>query len=254
MWKWLWAILVLAILLPLVGPVIPVHAASSVNITIYASGYIAGAPGNFTISYVSDYELGISWTLPAGTNNTMVRAAFGHVPEDRDDGYEVYYGPANNCTDDSVSLAAPDVVYYRAWSQRDDGVWSNLFSSGSTEGFMSLSFLFIGLLAMSLTLTLACFRWKDILLSYAAGLTWLAIGFWWILGDITNLGLDDPWTKILVFIPFIMFFVIMIKLMGTEIEMEGEGMKWKEYGRKPQREKLSKYEAYKKELHKRTRR
>lgn len=230
-----------------------VKADSSVDIVISASGWIAGAPGDFTLTYVSDYEIGISWEMGEDAENTMVRAAYGHVPTDRSDGYEVYSGSDNYATDTSLSLATPEVIYYRAWSQNSDGVWSNLFSSGDTGGFMSLSFLFLGLLFLALTLTLACFRWKDILLSYASALVWLAIGFWWLLGDITNLALADPWSKILVFVPFILFFVVIIRLIGIEVEMERKGQRWREWGSKPPEEMESPGERYKREIRRRWR-
>ena len=114
-------------------------------------------------------------------------------------------------------------------------------------------FIFLGILGLAFGLTVICFKWKEVLLSYAAGLTWLAIGFWWMLGDVTNFGLDDPWGKILVFIPFIMFFVVMLRLMNTEIQMEDKGKRWTEWGSKPVKRLPSNYEAYKQELRSRTR-
>ena len=116
---------------------------------------------------------------------------------------------------------------------------------------MSISFLFLTLVGLGLVLFLAAFRWKDLLLSWTAGLTWLAIGFWWALGDIENFGLTENWQTILVFIPFLLFFVVMLRLMNTEIVQEADGKRWSTYGQAPKGKAASNYEEYKAELRRR---
>ena len=88
-----------------------VKADTSADITITASGYICGAPGGFTITYVNDYEVQLDWSVGDNAVNTMVRAAYGHFPADITDGYQVYYGNGTTTNDDATSLAAPDIVY-----------------------------------------------------------------------------------------------------------------------------------------------
>ena len=139
-----------------------------------------------------------------------------------------------------------------------------MYSSADTGGFMSLSFLFLSLVGLAFGLLVIAFRWKDMLLSYAAALTWMAIGFWWILGDITNFGLDDSWSKILIFVPFILAFTVLLNLMNTEIRMEARGgqgsrgsqstQSWTERGASPRRREVNRTVEYRKMLRKRLRR
>jgi len=254
-WK-LWLVALFVALGLLVVP-IRIEAATSADITITATGFIVGAPGGLTLTYVSDYELGISWTKGENAENTIIRVKYGSYPEDRNDGYLVYYGNETSTTDTNINLAGiSEMPYYRAWSQRSDGVWEET-GIWKEANFMSQSFLFLTLVILGLGLFLAAFRWKDMLLSYSAALTWMAIGFWWILGDITVLQLEDPWVKILVFIPFILAFTVLLRLMNVEIQMEAKGRKWTEWGESPGRKSsnyLDRYWEYKKELRRRLRR
>lgn len=249
----LWNLLLLLVLSAplLVGT--PVQAATSVNITITAVGFICGAPGDFTLTYVTDNEVDISWVKGEDAENTLVRAAFGHVPASISDGYQVYYGTGTSCTDNAIDLATPSIVYYRAWSRNAGGVYASLFASGDTGGFMSISFLFMTLSIIGLVLFLAAFRWKDMLLSYAAFFWWIALGFWWMMGDIENFGMDETWVQILVWLPFILAFSVILRLMNTEITHESRGHSWKSWGKEPTR-KSSAYEDYRTQLYNKTRR
>jgi len=111
----------------------PVLADTSQDVTITARGFVIGAPAGFTVYYISDYEVGLSWTKPEGADNTMVRAAYGRTPESRTDGYLVYYGGAENASDTAVSLdETAAVIYYKAWSQTAGGIWEE-------EGVKSIS-------------------------------------------------------------------------------------------------------------------
>ena len=116
-----------------------------------------------------------------------------------------------------------------------------------------MSFLFTIIVVLGLVLFIAAFRWKDMLLSYSAALTWMAIGFWWIIGDITNFGLTDPWVQILVFIPFILAFTVLFRLMNTEIKMESQGKSWTEMGAPPKEQTADRRLEYRKKLRKRLR-
>lgn len=144
-----------------------------VNVTV--SAYVIGIPGGFTVTYTSDYEVGIEWTKPGGAENTMVRAAIGHPPANRTDGYLVYYGDAESCTDTGVSLdetAAP--VIYRAWSETAGGAWSPLFAEGEIEGIgmvlIAFAVLIVALMALG-------YIFKHGLLFLAAGFAAVGLGF-----------------------------------------------------------------------------
>lgn len=215
------------------------------------SGSVKALPSsNLTISYVSDYEVYLNWTKGSGVVNTMVRGAYGRSPTDRNDGFQIYYGAATNCTNWVSNIGTLGVIYYRLWTEDALGNWSD-YDSGEGS-FMSISFLFISLLILALTLTLASFRWKDLLLSWSAFLVWLAMGFWWILGGLDNFSIEDSWIRILIFVPFLMAFVVMLQLMNFEKKVEEGSTSWTEYGERP-RKFTSNYELYKKELRRRTR-
>ena len=256
-WKEVLRWLVLLMLVLGVMPSTPVYAATTLNMTVLATGWIIGAPSNLVITYISDYEIGISWNQSVGANRTMIRGSYGRPLANRSDGFLVYSGTENSTTHWISQVGTLGILYYGAWTQAASGVWEEL--GDRKEGnFMSQSFLFISLLALAFGLTVAAFRWKDILLSYSAALVWLAQGFWWLLGGITNFGLGSAWVNILVFVPFLMFFVVLLRLMSTEIqyEAEGQGMRtrYTTLGPEPKRKRgPTGYESYAKELRRRTR-
>lgn len=249
MWKKFLVVIVIGVLFMGGGKVL---ADTSAQVTITAVGWICGAPGDFTLTYVNDYEIQIDWTKGVDADKTMVRAAFGRVPEDISDGYQVYYGTGISCTDTALSMATPEIVYYRGFSQNAGGVWSSLFASGDTGGFMSASFLFLGLIGIAAFLTWFASKRPEILIALAAGLTWLSLGFWLLLGDVTNLQLTDVWTQLLAWVFVVMTFVPVLTQMNVEIRREGKGHSWKTFGKEPKHES-SAYEDYRDKLFLKTR-
>jgi hypothetical protein len=247
MWKYLLILIILLTFIPSIT-----EASTTADVVVTAQGFVGEAPGGLIITYVSDYKVDLSWTKGTNSTNTMIRVKYGDYPEDRNDGYLVYLGTDSNCTDPNVILASPEIPYYRAWSQSSEGAWEEVGTTAEAN-FMSMSFLFGILVILGLVLFIAAFRWKDMLLSYSAALTWMAIGFWWILGDITNFGLSDPWVKILVFIPFILAFTVLLRLMNTEIVSESKGRRWSEWGATPREEVPSRRDSYRKTLRERIR-
>lgn len=172
MWKWFIVFVLLTIfLIPT-----PVLADTSGDVTVTATGYICGAPGNFTLTYVSDYEIGISWTKGADAVNTMVRGAVGRVPESRTDGYLVYYGTGTSTSDTGVSLdetAAP--IYYRAWSQNAASVWEEVGVSDFLEGFGMLT---VAIALIVLVFTVLAFLRRDAMLYMLGTIGWLFMTFY----------------------------------------------------------------------------
>jgi len=151
-WGKKWLLLLLLVPISIVIPT-AVMADTSADVTITASGYVCGAPGGFTITYVNDYELRLDWSVGDDAVNTMVRAAYGRFPEDITDGYQVYYGNGTTTTDDATSLAAPDIVYYRAWSQNVAGLWNEVsYGEDDSGDIMSVSFLFIAWVSLAIFL------------------------------------------------------------------------------------------------------
>jgi len=213
---------------------IPTYASSSANVTITASGWIAGVPGGLTIIYVSDYEVQINWTKGEDAVNTMIRAAYGHAPTTISEGYQVYLGAGESGIDDSVALAGPDLVYYTAFSQNVNGIWAIEYSEEDTGHIMSVSFLFMGWLVLAIFFTWFSSKRPEMLIRLCSSLIWMGMGFWILLGGIENIEVGDSWIQILIWVFFIMAIVPFLVQMNTEIRRESKGMAWKEWGTPPE--------------------
>lgn len=162
-----WRRIIPGVLLSLMVLVLPATlvSAAAPEVRITVSAWVAGYPSGFTVTYVSDYEVQIDWLKGEGAENTMVRAAFGRIPESRADGYLVYYGEGISATD-WVNLEFMSVpIYYRAWSQNAMGAWEE----GETTGFVeSLTMAIIGFIALALGLA-GLAVWKRHFFLYLAG-------------------------------------------------------------------------------------
>ena len=245
-----WLLLVLLLVMYL-APV-PVRADVTADITITVSGYVCGSPTGLTFTYISDYELGISWTKGTDAVNTLVRRTKNRPPIDRNDGVLVYNGTEESTTDWVDIITAP-VIYYRAWSQNAGGLWEEIGSHGEAN-FMSQSFMLLVFMGFAITLMVINFRRRNILLAVAASMVWLALAVWLFLGSSAPIGLDASWKTILAWVFFIMLFVPLLLQMDTEIKMEGpKGKRWSTWGTEPER-KPSAYENYRDQLYGRTRR
>ena len=225
-----------------------VKADTSADVTITASGYICGAPGGFTITYVNDCEVQLDWSVGDNAVNTMVRAAYGRFPEDITDGYQVYYGNGITCTDDATSLAAPDIVYYRAWSQNANGLWNEItYGEDDTGDIMSVSFLFVGWIVLAIFFTWFSSRRPEILIRLVSSLIWMGLGFWTLTGGIDNIDMINSWNQMLVWVFFLMAVVPWLLQMNTEITKEKKGLSYKVWGTPPGEEETE-YQRYSKEL------
>lgn len=170
MWKWFIALTLLIILLV----PIPVLAATSTDITVTAVGWICEAPGGLTLTYISDYEVGISWTKGEGATNTMVRAKYGSAPTSRTDGYQVYYGDGTSTSDTGVNFdETVSQVYYRAWSQNATGVWEETGVSDLIEG---VSMILIALIILAMGFTITSYIFKKGMLAFAGAGAWMIAG------------------------------------------------------------------------------
>jgi len=168
MWKWLRVVL-LVLLLWLIP--VGVLADTSQEVTVTATGYICAIPGGFTLTYINDYEVGISWIKGDGAENTMIRAAYGRVPESRTDGYLVYYGDGTTASDTGVNFEeGVSDVYYRAWSQNAAGVWEEIGVSDFMENPYMLLAVLAGLALGFLALSII---FKKGFLSFAAAGVWV---------------------------------------------------------------------------------
>lgn len=150
-----WLRIGLLVIVLLLSPSSSVLADSSDDVTVTATGYICEAPGGLTLTYVSDYEVGISWIRGADAENTMIRAAVGRMPESRADGYLVYYGDGTTTSDWKDNLDVIDTkIHYRAWSERADGLWeeqgvSDWLAGGGGMTTIAIIILVLGLTALA---------------------------------------------------------------------------------------------------------
>jgi hypothetical protein len=227
-----------------------VKAETSTHVTVIAYGYIAGSPGGFAITYISDWEVELAWTPGNGSAETMVRAAFGRQPTSITDGYLVYSGSNSSCIDTAVSLTNSEPVYYSAWAKSPEGVYSTLYSSGNTEGLMSASFLFIGWIILSLGLTFLAFKVKLMLFRMAPAISWTGLGIYLLIGNITNLGIASAWTQMLGFVFIIMAIGSLLLQVRSDSVHESttrgsrgtpgaETERWEEWGPKKKRGKTA---------------
>jgi len=147
--KFLLSIIIALILVTV--PATTVLADTSATVTITARGVVVGTPEGLVITYIENTLLQIDWTKGDAAVNTMVRARYGSVPEDRTDGYLVYYGVGETATDTSVDIDNTiNTIYYRAWSQNAAGAWEDIGTTNFfEEGAMTL--LFFAVLAIGVT-------------------------------------------------------------------------------------------------------
>lgn len=129
-------------------------------------------PTDLLLVAVGTDEVSISWAKGIGAENTMVRAAIGHLPVDRDDGYLVYYGTGTSATD--YADIGQEIVWYIAWSQdagdnwEDEGIWDSI-------GGNMFAFILFGILGLGLVFG---FIWKKYgWLAYGAAGAWALLGF-----------------------------------------------------------------------------
>ncbi len=175
MWRRLLFTIILLFIISIPFTVEIVEAATSQYVTVTAVGYICDVPGGFTLTYVNDYELGVSWTLGAGAVNTMVRVKMGKPPASRTDGYLVYYGTGNSFNDTNADITSSQVPFYRAWSQNGAGVWEEI---GATDigDFMSQSFIWIGLVIIAIAFVTLGIWSKRLVFGALSAMAWFGAG------------------------------------------------------------------------------
>lgn len=150
------------------------------------------APSNFRVWYISDNVVGLSWTKGVSANNTMIRASYNDWPASKDDKYQVYYGTAENTTDNATNFdLSLGLVYYRAWSDNSTGSdnetvgWSTTYAEASLGEFVvreltallgSVSGTILTLIPLIL-LSILAFWHRDRLLYVLTGFAFLIFGF-----------------------------------------------------------------------------
>jgi len=113
------------------------------------------------------------------------------------------------------------------------------------------NYLFIGLIALAFCLTLFASKRPNILVAFCAALLWFSTGMLLWFSSSPLLGLTENWSKVLVWVFFIMTFVPFLFQMDTEIKNDRPGVSWTEWGDKPKAKQVNSAEQYQTELRKR---
>jgi len=172
LWKRV-AVILLAICLGLMPSVV---LAANPTVTITVSVWVVGAPSGLVITYISDTEVQLDWVKGVDAENTMIRAKYGAYPENRTDGYQVYYGDGTTATDTGVNFdeGVAD-VYYTLYSESALGVWEDTGTSGLMENPIMFLAVLAGIAIGFLTLSLI---FKKGFLSFGAAGVWLVAGIY----------------------------------------------------------------------------
>jgi len=156
----------IALIIPL-----PVLADTSSEVVVTATGWICEAPSGFSLFYINDYEIGISWVKGEGAENTMIRAKYGSYPIDRTDGYQVYYGDGTVASDTGVNFEeGVSDVYYIAFSENVNGVWEEV---GASDFMENPHMLLIALIILALGFTIVSYIFKKGVLAFAGAGSWM---------------------------------------------------------------------------------
>lgn len=252
MWRLLVVSLIVALLLLPVRPVFAGESEDTAEVVITAQGFIVGSPTGLTFTYISDYEIGITWTMGVDATRTLIRRTVDRPVDDIEDGVVVYNGTEESCSD-WIDISTAPRMFYRAWSMSTEGIWEEVGTSGEAR-FMSQSWMLIAFMGLGLGLMVVNFRRRHILLAMASSMMWLVLSMWLFFSANAPIGFDETWKEMLAWVFFILVFVPLLLQMDTEITHEREGKKYTRYGAPPKEEGPSAYEEYRDKLFQRTRR
>jgi hypothetical protein len=92
------------------------------------------APTQLTVTYITDSDVRVTWTIGNMAVNTEIVANYNHYPTSRTDGYVLYDSTGTYVDDLSVNLNEYWGTYYvSGWSQDVDGYWTTDYSSAKYE-------------------------------------------------------------------------------------------------------------------------
>ena len=202
-----WLATILGTIAVSILPAVAVSAANPLTVTMVNTPQFTNGISSFTVTYVSDTEMDLSWVLdpnyPSTSQNIMIRAKYGAYPADipndvtaPSDGYLVYYGDGFGVTsavDTSMDFNEnAGSLYYKAWAQKADGTWYVTTHTVSKE---SRVVLFIGMIFLVFGLTIASFTLKGII----APILRLASAILWII--MIPIMLSQNWTTTNTYLP-----------------------------------------------------
>lgn len=157
----------------------PVMAGTSTDVVIWATPSLSTGIIGFTVTYISETQLDLTWGFGAGVDNIMIRAKYGAYPDDipdedtaPTDGYLVYYGSGVSVSDTSMDFDTNlGTLYYKAWAQKVDGHWYVTTSTGSKESEVVILILLFG---FGLAISGWAIARKDTVIAVIASAVWLA--------------------------------------------------------------------------------
>lgn len=253
--RWIiWPLRVLAILFFACAPVAPVFAGTVADVNLFATPLYGSGILSFTITYVSDTQLDLSWTVGANVTNVMVRSSYGKYPNDitsanqtPSDGSLVYYGPLLAFSDTSMDFENNFGMrlYYRAWAQRPDGTWFVNSKSGWKESSIMTLLAVIAIAGI-----LSFLGFKNVQMRFIGGIAWFFVLVYWLSNrpSAITAGTPPDVFAILLFIAagVIMFFwpTLTSRLNGQE---RGAGFRFNTdriFGREERGPRVNAREAY----------
>jgi hypothetical protein len=171
----------LAVIIILAISIMPIAvlAGTSVNVTITATPMFTAGITSFTITYISETQIDLDWTVDASVDQVMIRAKYGEYPAnipDEDtaptDGYLVYYGNGLAASDTSMDFDSNlGTLYYKAWAQKADGHWYVATSTGFKESEVVALILLFG---FGLVISGYAITKKNVVIAIIASAIWLA--------------------------------------------------------------------------------
>jgi hypothetical protein len=167
----------LVIIFVALTPATPIMAATVVDVTITATPLVSTGITNFTIVYVSDQRLDLSWGFSGLATQIMIRGKYGSYPADipnedtaPTDGYLAYYGNGTSVSDTSMNFDEnAGILYYKAWGQKADGHWYTNTSTGWKE---SREVVLIGLILIGMIGTYFALSKRNVLFAVGTAALW----------------------------------------------------------------------------------
>ena len=170
-----------AVILILIVCLIPttVLADAAVNVLITATPMFSAGITSFTVTYITDTQMDLDWTVDPTVDKVMVRAKYGEYPADipnedtaPTDGYLVYYGFDFSTVDTSMDFDSNlGILYYKAWAQKPDGHW---YVNTSTDYKESAVVTLILLFGFGLVISGYAITRKNTVIAIIASAIWMA--------------------------------------------------------------------------------
>jgi hypothetical protein len=185
-------VFIVAVMLVFLAAPTVILAAKSADVNVNATPIFTAGILSFTITYVTDTQIDLEWTVDPTVDKVMVRAKYGEYPHDipnehiaPSDGYLVYYGFEFSTVDTSMNFDENvGILYYKAWAQKPDGHWYTATKTGQEESKQMILWAVIGVAGI---LTFAAIISKNIVMAIVGGGSWWGVIAYIIAAQPANL-------------------------------------------------------------------